>query len=176
MAKIEWAMWANEQAVASSIVVIIGGILSWIGMFKRYEIAIYAVIAGALIFIIEYPRGKRQNGRTKERICQRFLTPVVQSLGPVGRNYYVRFVFYLGCSIPCGFLLSTLLGGACLCISSIIYLVAALAGEEWKPCTITHEASEENPSTIANAPDQPPPRLHQVTRSMENLYENAKQT
>ncbi|CAB3990188.1 cytochrome b-245 light chain [Paramuricea clavata] len=173
MGKTEWAMWANEQAVASSIVVFIGGVLSWIGKFKRWQIAIYAVVAGILIFLIEYPRGKRQKGRTKERIAQRLLTPVVQSLGPFGRNYYVRFVFYLGLSIPCGFLLSTLLGGACLCISSIIYLGAALAGEEWKPCIVSYEAGQENVSTLPDAPNQPPPRLHQVTRSTENLYENA---
>lgn len=77
-------------------------------------------------------------------------------------------------SIPCGFLLSTLLGGACLCISSIIYLVAAMAGEEWKPCIVTYEASQENASSIPEAPNQPPPRLHQVTRSTANLYENAQ--
>lgn len=176
MGEIEWAMWANEQAVLSSFVVILGGILSWIGMFKRWQISIYAVIVGVLIFIIEYPRGKRQNGRTKERICQRFLTPIVRSLGFFGRNYFVRFVLYLGFSIPCGFLLSTILGGACLCISSIIYLVAALAGEEWKPCVLAYEASQQNPSTADTAPSEPPPRLHQVTRSSENLYENAQNT
>jgi hypothetical protein len=76
-------------------------------------------------------------------------------------------------SIPCGFLLSTLLGGACLCISSIIYLGAALAGEEWKPCIVSYEAGQENVSTLPDAPNQPPPRLHQVARSTENLYENA---
>ncbi|XP_028392538.1 cytochrome b-245 light chain-like isoform X2 [Dendronephthya gigantea] len=171
MGKIEWAMWANEQAVASSVVLFVGGVLSWIGKFKKWEIGVYAVFAAILIILIEYPRAKRQTGRTKERIAQKFLTPVIKSLGPFGRNYYVRFLLYLGLSIPCGFLLSTLLGGACLCISSIIYLVAAVAGEEWKPCIVTYEAKQEN--TLPEAPQQPPPRLHQVSRSSENLYENA---
>ena len=175
MGKIEWAMWANEQAVASSAVVFLGGILSWIAKFKKWQIAVYAVAASIVIFLLEYPRGKREKGRTKERIAQKFLTPLVQRLGPFGRNYYFRFVFYLSLSIPCGFLLSTLLGGVCLFISSIIYLVAALAGEEWKPCVVSHEANQENTNAFPDAPSQPPPRLHQVNRSTENLYENAPQ-
>lgn len=72
--------------------------------------------------------------------------------------------------------MSTIIGGACLCISSIIYLKAAIAGEEWKPCIVDSQANKENISTLPEAPNQPPPRQHQVTRSNDNLYENVAVT
>ncbi|KAK3729915.1 hypothetical protein QZH41_018076 [Actinostola sp. cb2023] len=51
---------------------------------------------GLLIFLIEYPRGKRKQGKkTVERMYQRCLTHFVRGLGVFGRNYYMRFVFYL---------------------------------------------------------------------------------
>lgn len=90
MGKIEWAMWANEQAVASSVgekfnhycvakgvqnqltvftttlynklvcthnfriffpVLFVGGVLSWIGKFKKWEIGVYAMYLHYLLSI-----------------------------------------------------------------------------------------------------------------------------
>eukprot|EP00105_Crassostrea_gigas_P005025 XP_011418458.1 PREDICTED: cytochrome b-245 light chain-like [Crassostrea gigas] len=67
MRQIEWSMWANEQAIISSSVVLFGGIIGITGFFRAWEIGIYAVVVAVLVFVIEYPRGKRAKGRTTER-------------------------------------------------------------------------------------------------------------
>ncbi|KAK5608989.1 hypothetical protein CRENBAI_017681 [Crenichthys baileyi] len=43
MGKIEWAMWANEQALASGLILLAGGIVGVAGQFRGWEFAAYAV-------------------------------------------------------------------------------------------------------------------------------------
>ncbi|XP_005096802.1 cytochrome b-245 light chain [Aplysia californica] len=155
MGKIEWAMWANEQAIASSCVTALGGFIAAIGQFKNWQIGVYAIAAGVLTFALEYPRGKRQKGTSYERSFQRPLTIIVSQGRLLTRNYFVRFVLYLALSVPCCFVLPTLLGALCLMISGFIYLLAAVKGEEWHP--VEAKKDEPGPKTIQE-PKRPPPR------------------
>ncbi|XP_077982781.1 cytochrome b-245 light chain-like isoform X2 [Glandiceps talaboti] len=94
MGQIEWAMWANEQALASSLIMLSGGIIGVNG-FDGWEYGVYAIIAGTLITLLEYPRSRRSKGTTIERKFQRILNPLMTKCGPVTQNYYVRFVAYM---------------------------------------------------------------------------------
>ncbi|XP_046543639.1 cytochrome b-245 light chain-like isoform X2 [Haliotis rubra] len=131
MGKIEWSMWANEQALASSAVVVLGGIVTLAGKFKNYQFGIYGICVGVLVELLEYPRSKRQKGRTLERRI----------------------------SVPCCFILPTLLGGMCFLITSAIYFVAALKGEEWKAAGLDTESPSQQPGPrVLQPPSHPPPR------------------
>ncbi|KAK7114392.1 cytochrome b-245 light chain-like [Littorina saxatilis] len=155
MGKIEWSMWANEQALVSSAVALLGGILAVAGQFKYWQLGAYAIAVSLLVAILEYPRGKRQKGHTVERKFQFCFTAVVRQGRLLTRNYFVRFVFYLVISVACCFHLSTLLGGLCFMITSVIYMVAAIKGEEWIPVEPVEDSS--GPAVIPE-PRKPPPR------------------
>lgn len=159
MGKTEWSVWANEQAVVSSAVALLGGILAVAGQFKYWEFGAYAIAASVLVFILEYPRGKRQKGRTVQRKFQHCLTLVVRCGGLLTRNYFVRFVLYLILSIGCCFHLSTLLGGMSFIITSALYLVAAIKGEEWIPVEREPDPTDTSGPSIIPEPRKPPPRL-----------------
>ncbi|XP_064640674.1 cytochrome b-245 light chain-like [Lineus longissimus] len=160
MGQIEWAMWANEQAIAGAAVTLLGGILGVAGLFTRWQIGAYAIPASLLIILLEYPRGQRKKGRTIERRFQKYFANAWVNLGPVTRNYYVRFVIHLVLCIPCFFILPTLLGAVSVFISSIIYFVAAVKGEEWIPVEQVETKSKVNrdQSTIRRPPRRAPPR------------------
>ncbi|KFM61332.1 Cytochrome b-245 light chain, partial [Stegodyphus mimosarum] len=130
---LEWGIFANEFALTSSYAMIVGGITSVSNEFPRWEIGIYSLIAGILVFLLEYPRGYRKDIRSLERRFQKYIVPYIVALGFYGRNFYVRFVLYLCLSVPCFFLLPTFIGGACIITASLIYLKAALSGFEWHP-------------------------------------------
>ncbi|WAR12835.1 CY24A-like protein [Mya arenaria] len=66
MSQIEWAMWANEQAITTSCA------------------------------ILEWPRSKRKKGNTTERRYQRPFTVIVNKFGVAGKNYFVRFAAIKG--------------------------------------------------------------------------------
>ncbi|XP_062479699.1 cytochrome b-245 light chain [Pezoporus occidentalis] len=164
MGQIEWAMWANEQALAAGLIMLTGGIVAVAGQFKGWCFAAYAIAAGVLVCLLEYPRSKRKKGSTMERCGQRYLTAVVKLFGPLTRNYYIRAVLHAALAVPAGFLLSTILGTVCLGIASAIYLLAAVRGEEWSPI---EQQPRERPhvwSTIKQPPNNPPPRPPQDTR------------
>lgn len=155
MGKIEWSMWANEQALVSSAICILGGILAVAGQFSNWQFGAYAIAVAVLVAVLEYPKGKRAKGKSAERVFQFCFTIIVKQGRLLTRNYFVRFVFYLLISIACCFHLSTILGGICFMITSLIYLVAALKGEEWIP--IENETEESGPKVIPQ-PKNPPPR------------------
>uniref|UniRef100_A0AC11D5I4 Cytochrome b-245 alpha chain n=1 Tax=Ovis aries TaxID=9940 RepID=A0AC11D5I4_SHEEP len=67
MGQIEWAMWANEQALASGLILITGGIVATAGQFTQWYLGAYSIAAGVLVCLLEYPRGKRTKGSTMER-------------------------------------------------------------------------------------------------------------
>ncbi|PKK17367.1 cytochrome b-245 light chain [Columba livia] len=137
MGQIEWAMWANEQALAAGLIMLTGGIVAVAGQFKGWYFAAYAIAAGVLVCLLEYPRSKRKKGSTMERCGQKYLTAVVKVFGPLTRNYYIRAILHAALAVPAGFLLSTILGTVCLGIASGIYLVG---------------------DTIKQPPSNPPPR------------------
>ncbi|KAJ8785939.1 hypothetical protein J1605_006899 [Eschrichtius robustus] len=160
MGQIEWAMWANEQALASGLILITGGIVATVGQFAQWYLGAYSIFsaAGVLICLLEYPRGKRSKGSTMERCGQKYLTRVVKVFGPLTSNYYIRAFLHLGLSVPAGFLLATILGTACLAIASSIYLLAAIRGEKWTPIETKPKERPQVGGTIKQPPSNPPPR------------------
>uniref|UniRef100_A0A8C5PNY5 Cytochrome b-245 light chain n=1 Tax=Leptobrachium leishanense TaxID=445787 RepID=A0A8C5PNY5_9ANUR len=158
MGQIEWAMWANEQALASGLIYLAGGIVAVAGQFKNWEFGAYGIAAGVFVSLLEYPRSKRKKGSTMERCGQSYFTPVVKAFGPLTRNYYVRSILHAGLAVPGGFLLATILGTVCLGIASIIYLLAAIRGEEWRPIEKKPETQPRITETIKRPPENPPPR------------------
>ncbi|KAL4234336.1 hypothetical protein ACF0H5_005988 [Mactra antiquata] len=109
--------------------------------------------------MIEWPRSKRKKGSTVERQFQRPFAIIVNKLGLLGRNYFVRFVAYLLLCIPCCFTLATLMGGLCLVITGAIYLLAAMKGEEWSATGLEKpDSSNKKRVKSLHPPKKPPPR------------------
>ncbi|XP_040185302.1 cytochrome b-245 light chain isoform X1 [Rana temporaria] len=158
MGQIEWAMWANEQALASGLILLSGGIVAVAGQFKGWQFGAYSIAAGVFISLLEYPRSKRKKGSTIERCGQKHMTAVVKVFGPLTRNYYVRAFLHAGLAVPGGFILATVLGTVCLGIAAIIYLLAAIRGEEWRPIEMREEPKLRVAETIKRPPQNPPPR------------------
>lgn len=158
MGQIEWAMWANEQALASGLILLAGGIVAVAGQFKGWQFGAYSIAAGVFVSLLEYPRSKRKKGSTIERCGQKYMTAVVKVFGPLTRNYYVRAFLHAGLAVPGGFILATVLGTVCLGIAAIIYLLAAISGEEWRPIEMREEPKLRVAETIKRPPQNPPPR------------------
>ncbi|NWH67963.1 CY24A protein, partial [Geococcyx californianus] len=153
MGQIEWAMWANEQALAAG--------LSECGEGSGeapLSLTPPCSAAGVLVCLLEYPRSKRKKGSTMERCGQKYLTAVVKVFGPLTRNYYIRAILHAALAVPAGFLLSTILGTVCLGIASGIYLLAAVRGEEWRPIEQKPRERPHVGDTIKQPPSNPPPR------------------
>uniref|UniRef100_A0A8V5H0J0 Cytochrome b-245 light chain n=1 Tax=Melopsittacus undulatus TaxID=13146 RepID=A0A8V5H0J0_MELUD len=151
MGQIEWAMWANEQALAAGLIMLTGGIVAVAGQFKGWYFAAYAIAAGVLVCLLEYPRSKRKKGSTMERCGQRYLTAVVKLFGPLTRNYYIRAVLHA--PLPTH-PISTAWPS----------LPAAVRGEEWSPI---EQQPRERPhvwGTLKQPPSNPPPRPPQDAR------------
>lgn len=168
MGEIEWAMWANEQALLSAICMFMGGIIGVASFFNNWQFAAATIVTSVLVFLLEYPRSKRKKGNTIERQFQHILVPGMDKCGFLTKNYFVRFVIHILFSVPTCFLLPTILGGMCLMISAIIYLVAAIKGEEWKPLYHKKEDTSKrvNLPPSLDAPSYPPPRVEAVRREL----------
>jgi len=149
-------MWANEQAILTSGVTILCGIIAAAGQYKNWEIGVYAIAAGFITFILEYPRGKRRKGTSYQRKFQRPFAVIVAQGRFVTRNYFVRFVLYLILSVPCCFILPTLMGALCYMLCGLIYFVAAVKGEEWQP--VLEVKSDQYGPEVIQEPSRPPPR------------------
>ncbi|NXG10481.1 CY24A protein, partial [Sakesphorus luctuosus] len=158
MGQIEWAMWANEQALAAGLSEC-GGLEGCGVMGTRQPEGVSArSAAGVLVCLLEYPRSKRKKGTTIERCGQKYMTAVVKLFGPLTRNYYIRAILHAALAVPAGFLLSTILGTVCLGIASGIYLLAAVRGEEWTPLEQKPRERPQVGGTIKQPPSNPPPR------------------
>lgn len=164
MGKIEWAMWANEQALASGLILLTGGIVGVAGQFRGWEFAAYAVAAGSFVCLLEYPRGKRSKGTSVGRTGQYCFTVCVKAFGPLTRNYYVRAFLHAALCVPGGFMLATVLGCVCLGIASLIYLGAAIRGEQWEPILPRPQTPKPTAESIKSPPSNPPPRPPPETR------------
>ncbi|XP_068617136.1 cytochrome b-245 light chain [Brachionichthys hirsutus] len=158
MGKIEWAMWANEQALASGLILLTGGIVGVAGQFRGWQIAAYAVAAGVFVCLLEYPRSKKAKGTSVQRPAQYCFTICVKAFGPLTRNYYIRAGLHAAICVPGAFMLATVLGCVCLGIASLIYLVAAIRGEHWEPNVPVKEIRQPVAQSIKNPPQNPPPR------------------
>ncbi|XP_062967901.1 cytochrome b-245 light chain [Cynocephalus volans] len=168
MGQIEWAMWANEQALASGLILVAGGIVATAGRFTQWYFGAYSIAAGVFVCLLEYPRGKRKKGSTMERWGQKYMTAVVKLFGPLTRNYYIRAILHLLLAVPAGFLLATILGTACLAIASGIYLLAAIRGEQWTPIEHKRQERPQVGGTIKQPPSNPPPRPPAEARKKPN--------
>ncbi|KAG8437422.1 hypothetical protein GDO86_008210 [Hymenochirus boettgeri] len=93
-----------------------------------------------------------------ERCGQKYMASVLKVFGPLTRNYYVRAILHAALAVPGGFILATILGTVCLGIASIIYFLAAIRGEEWRPIEPQAEAKPRLAETIKRPPENPPPR------------------
>jgi len=170
MARIEWAMWANENGVISCGILFVGGLLAVCSVADvshvRWEIGAYGMAIALLVLLIEYPRSKRTKGNTRQRSMQHIPTNFVAGMGFFGRNYFVRFILYLLFAVPCVFNLGTVMGGVCLLITSIIYLRAAVSGESWQPCEKI--VAREKTLTRARPPSMAPPRMAANAKAQRN--------
>ncbi|CAD5111242.1 DgyrCDS570 [Dimorphilus gyrociliatus] len=150
----EWSMWANEQSVLSASLIFIGGIVGVAGKFSNWQFAAALIPLSAILTIIEYPRGKRLKGRTKERLYQSYLGKILDKLGWL-------------IIIPSCFLLPTIMGGLCLLFGSILYLIGAFKGESWK--CVSHESGER---TLVLQPSRPAPRGPVMRNDFSEIYQN----
>lgn len=149
---IEWAMWANEHVLITSYVLAIFSILTIVLRFALWQIAIYGLGISLFIILIEYPRSGRIVKKSKARRFQECPAAFVSKLGPLTRNYFIRFLAYIVFSLPCLFLIATITPAISLIIGAIIYGIAALSQEQWKPV---------EPKVVNDAvpmPSRPPPR------------------
>lgn len=78
---------------------------------------------------------------------------------------FLNLAFCSSAVPPC-FFLSTILGGASLVFTSLIYLRAAISGETWKPCLPEEKGTQTTQQS--EPPKQPPPRGPR-SRSLDNL-------
>ncbi|XP_016354413.1 cytochrome b-245 light chain-like [Sinocyclocheilus anshuiensis] len=158
MGKIEWAMWANEQALAAGLIYATGGIVGVAGQFRGWQFACFGIAAGVFVCLLEYPRSKRGKGTSVERTGQYCFTVCVKAFGPLTRNYYIRAFLHATLCVPGGFMLATVLGCVCLGIASLIYLTAAIHGEHWEPILPRREPPKRVGDSIKEPPQNPPPR------------------
>lgn len=166
MGRIEWAMWANEQAVMSCCVLAFGSLIGVSSLLLekphvRWHLSVYSLILSLLIFILEYPRGKRAKGHTRKRSYQEYATKIVSKLGVFGKNYFLRFFMYTLFSIPTLFNLASCTGGLCLIMTAFIYIKAALEDEHWFPCG--PEIVKRRSLSLPRPPSIAPPRLPNFT-------------
>lgn len=159
--KIEWQFWGNSLASFGSFCMVLGGVITCTSTFETTGVGIHSIIAGVIVFVIEWPRSKRQRGRTLPRyylgISQHKITPLVTKLGLL-HNLFARFLLYTMLAIPCFFELPTILGGAVVVMSALVYLIAAFKNEQWKPLAVPKQRGPSTGQFLA-APQQPPPRL-----------------
>ncbi|XP_076355751.1 cytochrome b-245 light chain-like isoform X2 [Tachypleus tridentatus] len=128
MGQMEWAVWANEQTLASSYILIIGASVGLSGIFDKWGIAVFG-----LIFIVLFHGATVGWLLSCNTRLQEYIVLYVSATGPLARSYYVRFCVYMCLAMPCCFMLPTFLGGMCLFMGAFIYLMAAVNGESWKP-------------------------------------------
>ncbi|XP_051696185.2 cytochrome b-245 light chain isoform X1 [Oryctolagus cuniculus] len=150
MGQIEWAMWANEQALASGLILVAGGIVATAGRFTQWYFGTYAIAAGVLVCLLEYPRGSRAKGSTLERCGQRYLTAVLKLLGPLSRSYYFRAALHLAPRAADPRLPKPLPPGCrCLQASSLLpsWGPSAWSLQASSTCWLPSEASSGRPSS-----------------------------
>jgi cytochrome b-245, alpha polypeptide len=156
---IEWAMWANEHTLFTGYFLAIFSILTIIYQFKLWPIGIYSLLLSITIIIFEYPRSGRIVKTSRSRRFQEYPSALIVKLGPLARNYFVRFVVYILLSIPCIFLISTIAPALSLMIGACVYGLAALYKEQWIP------VDRKTQHKTTEFPNRPPPRLPTISTS-----------
>ena len=164
---IQWAMWGNESALLGACSLIPGGIIGIVGglvepnfLYWLY-VGIYGLVAGLLISVVEYPRGKKNKGKSVPREHQGVLTTLVDKT-VIMKNLYVRSIAYVFLAVPAGLIAPTLLGAVGVLAGAGIYFGAAIHGEKWEPIVESLPTNNVQAAAArAQPPSQPPPRLPQ---------------
>lgn len=146
-------MWANEHVLFTGVVLAVFSILAIIYQYILWQIAIYGLILAVFIIVFEYPRSGRIVKKSRSRPLQKYPSALVNKLGPVARNYFIRFVAYILLALPCLFLVSTIAPALSLVIGAGAYGLAALYEEQWIP---VESVSKESAVPM---PTRPPPRV-----------------
>uniref|UniRef100_A0A8C9PGH8 Cytochrome b-245 light chain n=1 Tax=Spermophilus dauricus TaxID=99837 RepID=A0A8C9PGH8_SPEDA len=174
-------MWAGEvgawpavtpppHPLAPPAVLITGGIVATAGRFTQWYFGAYSMDGGCVLrWHGPLPHACLPPGSSG----QKCMTTVVKLFGPLTRNYYVRAVLHLLLSVPAGFLLATILGTVCLAIASVIYLLAAIRGEQWMPIEPKPKERPQVGGTIKQPPSNPPPRPPAEARKKPSEEEEA---
>lgn len=149
---IEWAMWANEHVLITGYCLAMFSILTIVLRFSLWYIGIYGLVLALFIILVEYPRSGRVVKKSKARKFQEYPAALVSRLGPITRNYFVRFILYLLLSLPCLFLIATITPAISLVLGACIYGLAGLYHEGWKP------VEPKIQETAVAMPSRPPPR------------------
>lgn len=151
---IEWAFWANQMCMYGTITLMMTSLIAFHDVFLdpsgllgaakedvNYDVTgqllrVWALVGSIIIFLIEYPRSKRnysrRGGRVKQRPMQWVMVHFVNST-VIFRYYLVRFITYLVISMPCFFLFPTCASAILISIGSCVYLLAAFKKEVWMP-------------------------------------------
>ncbi|XP_071958875.1 cytochrome b-245 light chain-like [Antedon mediterranea] len=155
----EIAMWANEHALISGVVILIGGIVGLFN-FSGWPFAGYAVFIGFFIITYEYPRGQREDGVCMRRRGQDVVEPFVSFMCRTFcfNGYGKRAAFYFMMSLPCGCCLPVVMGGLSLLFASFLYFISSLRNETRKTPEVKQVKRWKKKSTIRE-PKHPPPRL-----------------
>lgn len=140
---VEYGLWANETALCASVLLILGGLWNVICQSSRWGIGLYCLIGGIVFFIIEYPRSKRQHGRggTPPRFCQEFIERFTERILKLQISYLLRFFSMLIFSFFGILNIETLCGAATMVYSSVLYFIAAIKHETWRPPSSSSQAS-----------------------------------
>lgn len=165
MGKIQFDLWANEQAMLTSIICIISSAIAAAGQFIRWDCGLAAGVLSLFILVLEWPRPGREKGRVQGRPFQEPFTDFVILLGGIGRSYYARFVLYIIVSLPACVCLPTLVPAIFYFLAAMFYLVAAVRGEHWRPIINTRERRKTQFAEI-QMPTRPPPRITGDTNSV----------
>ena len=67
MTRIEFALWANEQAVFGIVFLVMASIVSAAGQFPRWEASVAAGALALLLLAVEWSRPARSKGRVQPR-------------------------------------------------------------------------------------------------------------
>jgi len=154
--QIEWHMWANTLAVFGSSVMVLGGAVGLAGDLGQQWINIYSLAVGLLLFMMEWARGARKQGRTMARMYQEKITPFLAKFGLLWSNLFVRGILHLGISGVLYIQLNTIIAGIVEALAGLIYIKAGFKGEVWKPL-IARERRDVK-GQIIKAPTAAPPR------------------
>lgn len=164
--RIEWHMWANTLAVFGASVMVLGGLLGSTLATERKDsvppietrswLFYYAIIAGAVLFVMEWSRGARKQGRTMARSYQEYITPGLVKLGFLWTNLYIRGMLHIGISIALFLELPTIIAGLVMLVAGLVYVKAGFKGEQWKP--LVARARREQKGQVIKAPTAAPPR------------------
>lgn len=147
MVRVEWGQWANEQAVWATAFMAVTGVPA-----TEYDIptlGYYGIAMGVILYLFNYPRPERLNGKAVPRMFEKHLSTAVGLTGPIGRSYWVRggAIFVFGA--PCFGSAALYTAGLMMMACAMTHFKAAYDGETW--CPIGQKRPEKAAPKAADA-------------------------